>query len=97
MSVWEQIMKDYVEAPKVSKKAGVIPDTHKRCSMCQKVKPRTEFYKRRGDHTNSVTPKCKPCHTEYCNQKERELKERRAKERIVRNEELAEKAKQWSK
>jgi hypothetical protein len=97
MSIWEQIIKDYAGAPKVSKKAGVVPDTHKRCSLCKKVKSRDEFYKKPGDNTNSVTSKCKPCHIAYNNQKEREQRQLRAEAREKRNKELAEKAKQWSK
>lgn len=97
MSIWEQIVKDYLEAPKPNKKAGVVPNTHKRCSLCQKVKPRIEFYSNPLAAPNSVTSKCKPCHITYNNQRERELKGRRAKERAIRNDALATKAKEWEK
>ena len=61
MSVWSQIVADYAEAPKIKKKADEIPDTHKRCSMCQEVKLRDEFYKKPGDSFKSVSPRCKAC------------------------------------
>ena len=97
MSVWSQIMQDFAEAPKITKKAGVIPDTHKRCSLCQKVKLRTEFYKKPGDSTNSVTPKCKPCHKAYNLKRKAEKETARKAASAQRNKELAEKAKQWEK
>lgn len=95
MSAWEQIVNTFSNGPQTKRKVGHIPDTHKRCALCQVVKPRTEYYKKPGERSNAVTSKCKRCHIAYNNQKERELRERRAIEREKRNKELAEKAKQW--
>lgn len=61
MSVWAQIIADYTEAPKIKRKADDIPDTHKRCTMCQEVKSRDEFYKKPGDSFKAVAPRCKVC------------------------------------
>lgn len=69
MSVWAQIVEDHVKSPSVKKLAGHLPDMHKRCSMCQKIKPRTEYYKDRGDTSNSVSSKCKPCHIAHNNKR----------------------------
>lgn len=94
MSIWAQIVEDYIGVMESKKKKGSaligrILETHKRCSMCHKVKPRTEFYKRPDTLTNDVSAKCKPCHVTYVNKREKELKERRAVEREARNKELA--------
>lgn len=96
MSVWEQIVNNYVSAPKINKKAKAVPDTHKKCPLCQQIKPRTEYYKKPGDRSNAVTSKCKPCHIAYNNRKDKEVREQRAQARVIRNAELAEKAKRWS-
>jgi hypothetical protein len=37
--------------------------THKRCSMCKKLKPRTEFYKE-SSRKDGITGYCKPCKLE---------------------------------
>jgi hypothetical protein len=91
-------MADYIAAMEPKKKGsawkGMLLATHKRCSMCHKMKPRTEFYKRPDTLTNDVSAKCKPCHVAYVNKREKEKKERRAVEREARNKELARRARE---
>lgn len=67
MTAWSKIIEVLLQpAPKLTeapaRKYTTNTPTEKRCQTCGEVKPRTEFYPRRGHSPNSVSAKCIVCH-----------------------------------
>ena len=80
--VWGKIVEAYVkEAPQVEEVAKGIyrkhtpPTTEKKCARCGVVKPRSEFYPRPSHSPNAITQKCKQCHSEINNKRNKRRKE----------------------
>lgn len=67
MTAWSQILATLLApAPRLTetlpRKYTATTSSEKRCPACGEVKPRTEFYPRRGHSPNAVSAKCVVCH-----------------------------------
>lgn len=87
MTAWGQIVSTLLApAPKLSeapsRKYTTNTSTEKRCQTCGIVKPRTEFYQRKGHSPNAVSAKCVVCHLATQRAKNAAKREKRQSEDV---------------